>query len=295
MNSYQKMNSSNIINWDIPLWFKIVVTLFPLGFAGVFIRALFVQQSVLLGLELGKIVVMTSILFVVSGLFTVYLWRYPDRVPSRFLYWSLCLFRDHIRVLSLLGILYLVTIRAPFISLRGGALYLLSLLMLGVGIFLRTADLDDIPHLSLEPVFNFLKRLISKIGSGSSVVFWGFVAIALPLLIVLFIVYFLFGAKLSNYGPFSFWNDEVAYWVWLRSFSYVGFNSGYNLPNELLPVFEFSRYGEASPFYLYVYGPSRIWWGGFLYFPYSLIYFLSACQFFFLSALSNWMSGRLYL
>jgi hypothetical protein len=137
--------------------------------------------------------------------------------------------------------------------LRGGALYIFFFGVFGSSLFLRPAGLGSVPHPSLVPIFIFFEKLVLKIKSGP-IIFWGFIAVALPGAITFFIVYILFGSKLSNYGPYSFWNDEVAYWVWLRSFSFVGFNSGYNAPNEILPVFEFSRYGEASPFYLYVYG-----------------------------------------
>lgn len=75
----------------------------------------------------------------------------------------------------------------------------------------------------------------------------------LPAAIVCAVIYIVWGTKLSNYLPIA-WNDATSYWLWVRQFSFHGFGGGYNYPNELLPSGAFNRFGEGSPFYLYLYG-----------------------------------------
>lgn len=74
-----------------------------------------------------------------------------------------------------------------------------------------------------------------------------------PIALILFVIYGLWGAKLSDYLP-VFWNDATGYWLWIRQFSFYGLGGGYNYPNELMPAAAFNRYGEGSPLYIYVYG-----------------------------------------
>jgi hypothetical protein len=61
-------------------------------------------------------------------------------------------------------------------------------------------------------------------------------------------------SSLADYRPYSTWEDEIAYWLRVRSFSHVGLDAGYNSPNELVARAEFSHYGEGSPLYIYLYG-----------------------------------------
>lgn len=239
--------------WTLPLWLKMIAAVFPPAWLAVFLRAQVIEQTRLLGLSREYVVVLSIVLFVLSLIIAVAFWCYPASAFSRLLYWTLCFFGDHISVLASLGIVFLLTIRAPVFSLRGGVLYLSLLVIFVIGLWLKPVGIRNIPHPSFERFFNFIGQVTQGIGVSRTVV-WKGIVVLLPVAIVLMVIYGVFGAKMSDYGPYSFWNDEVAYWVWLRSFSFVGFQSGYNAPNEILAPFDFSRYGEASPFYLYVYG-----------------------------------------
>ncbi|PWH17168.1 MAG: hypothetical protein DDG60_02695 [Anaerolineae bacterium] len=78
----------------------------------------------------------------------------------------------------------------------------------------------------------------------------------LPIGLVLFVIYGVWGARLSDYLPIN-WNDATGYWLWIRQFSFYGLGGGYNFPNELMPPAGFNHFGEGSPLYIYVYG----WFG----------------------------------
>lgn len=94
----------------------------------------------------------------------------------------------------------------------------------------------------------FLKKISAVDGAWSS---W--LPALLPIGLVLFVIYGLWGAKLSDYLP-MFWNDAIGYWLWIRQFSHYGLGGGYNFPNELMPPAGFNHYGEGSPLYIYFYG-----------------------------------------
>jgi hypothetical protein len=219
----------------------------------VFVRSIVSGQIFLLGFPREFVIWFSFIIFLSSSFVGIALWFYPQTAPARFFHWCMRFLRELIIVLSLLGTLVLLMQRIPIISLRGGISYGVLLLVIGIEYFLRPAGLENIPHKSLEVPFATISRWILKIGNWPTRPL-NFIIAFLPVGIVCFYIYFVLDADLSDYGPYSFWNDEASYWVWLRSFSYVGLNSGNNAPNELLASLEISRYGEASPYYIYVYG-----------------------------------------
>ena len=82
-------------------------------------------------------------------------------------------------------------------------------------------------------------------------------ASSLPILITCAIIYFDFDARLGDYRPYAFqgsFNDETGYWLWVRSFSQYGFQTGYNVPSERPAPAPFNHFGAGSPLYVYMYG-----------------------------------------
>lgn len=227
--------------------------MFPFGSMAVFVRSIASDQVSALGFRMEFVLLFSFLFFLVTSFVWMVFWFYPQGVPARFVHWCMCFLRELTIAFSLFGIIFLFMRHVPLWSLRGAISYGTLVLVFGIEFFLRPAGLNDVPHTSLERPFAVVNRLISKIGNGHTRLLKIIVSF-LPVGIVCFYIFFVLDASLFDYGPYSSWNDETSYWVWLRSFRHVGLNSGYNAPNELLAALEIGRYGEASPFYLYVYG-----------------------------------------
>lgn len=252
--------------WFIPIWLKLLAVSLMAGMVIVLTRALSSNQETLLGVDVETVFVITLTIFIFLMPFAIAFWFYPTSAFSMLCYWCMRFLREQIYVLSLVGAVYLFVARAPLLSLKGGISYVALLFVFAVGCFLKPTGLGDVPHPALGKLFLLVRKFLVGVESIPGWVL-RVVVVLLPVAVIWFVIYFVFGSKFSNYGPYSLWNDEIGYWVWLRSFIHSGFNSGYNAPNELLSAFEFSRYGEASPFYLYIYGlPARLT-GWFTAFP----------------------------
>jgi len=276
--SFDKLESDiDKQEWVIPFWLKALVTGFALGSCGIFIRAWSTNQKALFDVPISTVLAIFLCLFIVSLPVCLSLLFYPNRALPLFFYWALRNLREQISVFALVGILYLVVIRAPFLSLRGGLSLGALLVMLIVGWILRPIDWLSLPHPALDFIFQKFRKASDGVERIPVWIVGGFI-VAAPVVVVCFVIYVVFDSHMAAYGPYSLWNDEISYWVWLRSFIHSGFNSGYNAPNELLSAFEFSRYGEASPFYLYIYGlPARLT-GWFTGFPVLINFLLLTCS-----------------
>jgi len=246
-------HTAKLYDRQIPFWFRSIFALLTLALSGILFRALFSKQDDLFGIPLARIMLVSASFLLLCLPLTIALWFYPESGFSITIYWLARLLREQVYVLALIGILYLITIRAPLVSLRGVTSYLAFVVMFAMGLYLKPVNDIGLPHPSLVKLNLFFQRVPKLVQKIPSLILQVSASL-MPVAAVSFVIYVVFGSRLHAYGPYSFWNDEVAYWDWLRSFIHVGFRSGYNSPNELLPVFEFSRYGEASPFYLYIYG-----------------------------------------
>lgn len=237
---------------NIPLWLKLVITGFVPGISVTIGWMLVSERAALFGLS-AKLVLIALVLFLALSLcLAVCFWYFPQSQFSQLAYLVLRASRDLFSVLALFGMVYLVMMRTVLFSPRGSALYGVLTVLFIAGWRLKPLTRGRVSHLVNS---GYLARLKKQL-AGGSIPTWTICAVLalLPAMIVCATIYFVLHSSLANYGPYSFWNDEISYWVWLRSFRYVGFHVGYNAPNELLSAFEFSRYGEASPFYLYIYG-----------------------------------------
>lgn len=288
--SIGKKNIIKQSDWYIPIWLKLLLLGLVAGTIIVLIRTLSSSQDALLGVDIQTIQAKALTMLLVLMPFAVAFWLYPHSAFSLFCYWCMRFLREQIYILSLVGVVYLFVARAPVLSLRGGILYVALLFLFSVGCYLKPAGLADVPHPALERLFLLARRVIAGV---EPIPGWALrtIVVLLPVAVICLVIYFVLGSKFTNYGPYSFWNDEVAYWVWLRSFVYSGFNSGYNAPNELLPVFEYSRYGEASPFYIYIYGSIGKLIGWFPELPILINFALltvAICLFMYMIKLDNW-------
>lgn len=265
--SFDRLRSNTAKDeWAVPFWLKMLATGFALGNCGIFIHACSTSQDTLFDIPIAIVLTLSLSLIIISLPVCLVFLLYPNHAPSLFFYWVLRNIREQISVIALVGILYLIAIRTPFFSLRGGLSFGALLVMFIVGWFLSPIDWQSLPHPALDFIFQKFRKISDGVERIPAWIVSGVVAVA-PVVAVCIGIYVVFDSRLAAYGPYSFWNDEISYWVWLRSFIYSGFNSGYNAPNELVSTFEFSRYGEASPFYLYIYGLPAKLTGWFTAFP----------------------------
>lgn len=240
-------------DWLIPLWIKAVVTFFVCSGGSIFVLSLGSEQKTLFGLPAGW-VIRASLGFVLLSLpIVIALWSSPRNALVMFLYWCLRFFREQICILALLGMVYLLTIHAAPFSWRGGLPAINLILLLLLALFTPPVGSNKLPFPWGERWVAFLEKSIQRIRSVPAWL-WSVVVVFLPIAIVCTQIYVGLHATLSDYRPYSSWEDETAYWLRVRSFSQVGLNAGYNSPNELAAPAAFSRYGEGSPLYIYLYG-----------------------------------------
>ncbi|MBN2118148.1 MAG: hypothetical protein JW730_16355 [Anaerolineales bacterium] len=240
-------------DWLIPLWVKATITFFACSGWLIFVLSLRSEQKTLFGLSAGLI---TSVAFglVLSSIpLVVAFWFFPHSALVLFLYWLIRFFRKQICIFALLGAVYLITVRAAPLSIRGGIPAIDLILLLVMALLVQPVEPDHFPLPWMRRFFTLFEKMIGRV---NSVPIWFLRAVValLPIAIVCTYIYLGLNASLQEYGPYSSWEDETAYWLRLRSFSHVGLNAGYNVPNEVIAPAAFSRYGEGSPLYIYLYG-----------------------------------------
>ena len=240
-------------DWSIPTWIKAVITFFACSLLVIFARAILSAQTALLGVSTERIAVISLGLVVALILIVIAFWFFPKNAFTLFLYWLIRAFREQLSVFALLGIVYLITVRVTPFSVRGGIPLINLVLLFLTGLFVQPAGLHSFPLPWMNRAAASLERLTDKLNALPTTAV-GIAVALLPALITCSVIYIRLNASLADYGPYSFWNDETSYWVWIRSFSYVDFNVGYNAPNELIAPAAFNHYGEGSPFYIYIYG-----------------------------------------
>lgn len=240
-------------DWLIPLWVKAAVTFFAFSGVAIFVLSLLSEQKTLFGLSAGLITSAALGLVLFSIPIVIVFWSFPQSALVLFLYWLIRFFREQICILALLGIVYLMAFRAAPFSVRGGIPTLNLILLFVMALFVQPLGPDRFPLPWLKSFFTLFEKLIGRINSVPTWVLSA-VVVFLPIALVCATIYFGLSASLQDYGPYSSWEDETAYWLRLRSFSQVGLNVGYNSPNELIAPAAFNRYGEGSPLYIYLYG-----------------------------------------
>lgn len=242
------MTSDTTARPPIPVWFRLTSTIQLALVLALLVRAVVVGQQQLLGLPAD--VLIPVLVFVAILLAPVSLggWLFPASAFSVRCFWLFRSMRELVYVLALSGILVLAAYQVPVGAVRGAMLYGILALFVIEGVRIRPAAEGELPQ-PLRHMGWRLRSLMTRLPLP-----WLQVCVSLaPVAAACGVVYFVFGSNLFNYKPVA-WNDEIAYVTWLRSFVAVGFHSGYNAPNELMPYFSFSRFGEASPFYVYLYG-----------------------------------------
>ena len=250
---------------NIPVWFKFLLNIIFLTIIGLSGLALVMPARPYFGLAYETIISILLIAASLFGIVTTLVTFFPRKNLSRGIYWLFYKLRWLIFFFGLYGALeyalrlplfYFVYIEpklnlVSLFSIRG----LVPLIGLG-GIFTSILIARPIVNpfaQSYQKIFvPVLKQVQSKI-TALNPRWIAIIPAILPPLIVLTVIYFIWGAKLSDYLPI-FWNDATGYWLWIRQFSYYGFNSGYNYANELMPSATFNHFGEGSPVYTYFYG-----------------------------------------
>lgn len=246
-------NESGLDDWSMPSWVKVILSFFASSAAVIFVRSMLSPQTALLGISTERISII-SFGFVLSLLLAVLVvWFFPRSAFTLFFYWLIRFFREQLSVFSLLGIVYLITIRVPPLSLRGGIPLLNLTLLFLMGLFVTRPGTGSFPLSWMGRAFASVKTAHKRINSLPTLPL-SIVVATLPIVIIVLVIYVGLQSSLANYGPHSFWNDETGYWLWIRSFSQVGFHVGYNAPYELIAPAHFNHYGEGSPFYIYIYG-----------------------------------------
>lgn len=238
---------------SIPVWIKAGVTFFALGAASAFVLALSSPQEIILGLPIHLIIGISLAVAVLLILAAVLLWRAPGSAFALLSYWVIRALREFICTFASLGVVYLLTIRMPLASLRGGISLISLTILFMMGLFVPPISTIRFPLSWMRRVSVSLSKLVDRINAVPNWILCILVAL-LPVLIVCGVIYLGLGSHLSAYRPYSFWNDETGYWLWIRSFSQAGFDVGYNSPNELIARAPFNHYGEGSPLYIYIYG-----------------------------------------
>lgn len=244
---------AKVDDWFIPRWVKLALTFFAFNIGTIFILSILSTQEALFGLSTEFIVAAAFGLVILLVTITVAFWFFPDHPLTLFLYWLMRFLRELICIFALLGIVTLLTIRIPLLSIRGGLPLINFILLFLIGLFVQPVKSDHFPLAWMQTFSTFWQKSLNKINTISTSKLSIVIAL-LPILIICAIIYFGLDARLADYGPYSFWNDETGYWVWIRSFSQVGFDVGYNAPNELIAQARFNHYGEGSPLYIYMYG-----------------------------------------
>lgn len=240
-------------DWQIPLWVKAAVTFFAFSALGILVLSLLSEQKTLFGLSASLIIGASLWIVLLSIPIVVAFWCFPHSAPVLFFYWFIRFFRIQICVFALLGMVYLIAIQVVPFSVRGGIPLLNLILLFLMALLVQPIGSDRFPLPWLERLSTCFEKLTGRINSVPAWVL-GVVVSGLPVVIICGYIYLRLNASLSDYRPYSSWEDETAYWIRVRSFSQVGLNAGYNSPNELVAPAAFSRYGEGSPLYIYLYG-----------------------------------------
>jgi hypothetical protein len=252
--------------WQIPQWVKIAITILTCSIGILFILTLSNGQGDFISLSAGQTVLVFLVPVLIPLIIAAAFWLRPDHSLSLSVYWLMGALRQLICVFALLGMVTLYTVGIPIYSPIGSLLFFSFLLILCIGLFVQPAPHGPARLPGVRRFIDFGEKLSSEINSLSPSI-PGFAVALLPILIVCLLIYAGLGASLADYGPYSFWNDETGYWIWIRSFSHTGLDAGYNAPNELVAPAGFNHYGEGSPFYIYFYGAIAQLTGWYSYIP----------------------------
>jgi hypothetical protein len=251
-------------NSGVPLWFRFLSVFFFFGSSGAWILARIRPPREYIGLAYESIVSMLFIVVLATGAIAVVFVFFHQRFLARVIYWlffrgrwylGLFVFYGLLEYYLRLPLLYveqyeLIFNRASFAGIRGLGPLAISAMFFAVLFFL--SSIENPFSLQFQSRVLQKKQTLAKIlllNSKWSALIPG----SLPVIIVLLVIYGLWGAKLSDYLP-VFWNDATGYWLWMRQFSTSGLGGGYNYPNELMPPAAFNHFGEGSPLYTYFYG-----------------------------------------
>ena len=252
--------------WQIPEWVKVAITILTCCMGILFMLTLSNGQGAFINLSTGQTVLVFLVSVLIPLIITAAFWLRPDHSHSLSVYWLMSALRQLIGVFALLGMVTLYTVGIPIYSGIGSLLFFSFLLILCIGLFVQPAPCVPSRLPGVRRFIDFGEKLSSEIKSLSPSLLRVAVAL-LPILIVCLVIYAGLGASLADYGPYSFWNDETGYWIWIRSFSHAGLDAGYNAPNELVAPAGFNHYGEGSPFYIYFYGALAQLTGWYSYIP----------------------------
>jgi hypothetical protein len=250
----------------IPIWLKTLATFCVVSWWGLLGRAVYLPQQSYFGIPHTIFLPVLGSLALFASLPLFLTWYFPKGKLVTGFYWLFQALRELIILLTLYGLLYYI-IKLPLFYIKGGGIHINTTLLFSssgsvpllnifciliMAFFVQPTDQTKFPFQALERLSKLKKDLSEKLDLLPS---WGLSLLIalLPVVFVCAIIYLGFGAKLSDYRPYA-WNDATSYWMWVRDFSYYGFNVGYNVPGELTAPASFNHFGEGSPFYIYFYG-----------------------------------------
>ncbi len=221
----------------IPLWLKIAIVGFVASHWYIFLHALALVDGIepLFGPRpLLYYILFITILLDLLLFFSV--WITPD---NKFLIAGYLILRKFRWLMPLFGIAFisLLILSGKYITSFSRLLIYLNCIAFAIIGFL----LKPLPPGSTLPRVRLPKWILAILMALS------------PAIVSLCTLYFGLGVKITNYRPVM-WNDQIGYWHWARSFSFYGFDSGYNGWDELIAKAVFNPYGENGPFYPLIYG-----------------------------------------
>jgi hypothetical protein len=252
--------------WQIPCWVKVAITILACSIGVAFVLTVSNGQGTFLSLSTGPRTFALLVLALIPLIVAAAFWLRPDHSLSLSIYWLIGALRQLICVFALLGMVTLYTVGIPIYSRIGSILFSSFFVSLGIGLFVLPTSPVPARLSGIRRLLGFKEKFSSTINSLSPSIL-GVIVALLPILIILLVIYAGLGASLAEYGPYSFWNDETGYWIWIRSFSHAGLDAGYNAPNELIAPAGFNHYGEGSPFFIYFYGAIAQLTGWYSYIP----------------------------
>jgi hypothetical protein len=250
----------------IPIWLKTLATLCVVSWWELLGRVVYLPQQFYFGMPYTIFLPVLGSLAFFASLLLFLIWYFPKSKLVTGFYWLFQTLRELIILLTLYGLLYYI-VKLPLLSIKGGGIHINTTLLFSnsgslpllnifciliMAFFVQPADQTQFPFQTLKRLSEFKKSLSEKLNLLPG---WGLSLLIalLPIVFVCAVIYLGFGAKLSDYRPYA-WNDATSYWMWVRAFSYYGFNVGYNVPGELIAPASFNHFGEGSPLYTYFYG-----------------------------------------
>ena len=249
----EKSEETKVYNSPISTWFKILIISWVICQWGLLCHLFLVRTKSYYGIPylvifyalIGLVFIFTSIAIAICF--------FSQSKLAAIAYQIFRYLRGAILLIAAITLLQLIKINVHLFSINGMILYIIIILPAIMTIFVQPiAKEQSLFSRYYNRILEFEKYFNEKTKAIPGWLISALIAI-LPIIIICAIIYWGFGAKLSDFRPYT-WNDQTSYWIWVRSFSKYSFNVGYNVGNEWPAPAAFNHYGEGSPMYVYLYG-----------------------------------------